>query len=143
MFCKNLTYWFFNTYMWHVCKHVINRHSFKNKLPDILYSRTHKNKSKVHLSTEYYLMELGPNLKKILRVFWLKNSDKIQMVISKTILYLMTWNFTRSLYYTKRDFCQFSVHLAGMSWRYLMKRFLDLAWSECLIDINRLSRASI
>ena len=32
------------------------------------------------------------------------------------------------LYYTELDFCQFSVHFVGPSWRYLIKRFL--VWQD-------------
>ena len=37
------------------------------------------------------------------------------------------------LHYTELDFCSFSTYLVGPSWRYLIKRFLDLGRSECLI----------
>ena len=40
---------------------------------------------------------------------------------------------------TKLDWCQFSVHLVSPSWRYLIKNFLNLVRSECLLIDSRVT----
>ena len=58
-----------------------------------------------------------------------ENSHKIQMIKWKIILFSLPDYFSC----TELDFCEFSIHMVGPSRRYLIKRFLDLTRSECLI----------
>ena len=68
----------------------------------------------------------------------IKHSDtkidiKFKCSYLKDFHFYWTGTLQDHLYCTELDLCRFSVHLVGPFWIYLIKRFLDLTRSGCLI----------